>query len=511
MILLGIAMVILSISVAVAWFTQSKDPLAQFKTAVHVSSLTSELAKPKPELRAVVGQLEAEAWDDDTIRLETEEAIRKSTLSGDEKAVAIAYWKTLNSDTREPEADLIYAAHWVKPLPMANELVADLWQMQNEFSKARRYYEREIKFHDSRAVREKLVNMLLQQNDFASLSSMASDARFKELIPQHALVMLAVHEHQWRQTLLPIAEMEVRSWKPVPATLALVAGAIWMLIALQAIQPSGWFCFRSLMPFVAVVLGMASTFPTLFVDLWEGEVLGLRHTGFILRDFTFFMAGVGVREEIIKLVFFLPLVPFLLRRKNRLETLMIGACVGLGFAIQENLQYFEAAGPANAFGRFLTANFFHMGATGILSLALCDALREPREKGMLFFGILAAVMISHGAYDAFMAVPIPEFGKLKAVSVVSFILLSRFFFDQLRRCRDGTTDQISIAATLAIGLSILSGVIFVCASMQLGFFLAALALAFSAVGLIVFFLMFYRQLGYGMSAEAVALSTRPSF
>jgi pilus assembly protein TadC len=80
----------------------------------------------------------------------------------------------------------------------------------------------------------------------------------------------------------------------------------------------------------------------------------------------------------------------------------------------------------------------------------------------------------------------------------------------LRRCRDGGTDQISIAATLAIGLSVLVGVIFVCASMQLGFIFACIALAFSGLGLLVFFLMFYRQLGYGMSADAVALSNQPT-
>jgi protease PrsW len=276
---------------------------------------------------------------------------------------------------------------------------------------------------------------------------------------------------------------------------------IWMIIALQAIQPTGWISFRTTVPWLAVFLGMASTYPTLFAVFWEEEAWGLRHSGDILGDFIYFMGGVGPREEILKLAFFLPLLPLLWKRQSRLETLIIGACVGLGFAVQENLQYFQMAGPANAFGRFLTANFFHMAATGVLCLALCDALRDPLRKGLVFLGTLAAVMMAHGAYDAFVA--IPELHYLKFVSIISFIILSRFFFDRLRRLRDCVTDHFSIAATLAIGLAALVGVIFVCASVQMGFVPACASLGYSSLGLLVFFVMFYRQLGEGMSAAAL--------
>ena len=49
----------------------------------------------------------------------------------------------------------------------------------------------------------------------------------------------------------------------------------------------------------------------------------------------------------------------LLMRNSRLEMIVVAGCVGLGFAVWENLSYFAQYGSAVAFPRFLTANFFH--------------------------------------------------------------------------------------------------------------------------------------------------------
>jgi RsiW-degrading membrane proteinase PrsW (M82 family) len=96
----------------------------------------------------------------------------------------------------------------------------------------------------------------------------------------------------------------------------------------------------------------------------------------------------------------LPFVPIFLIRNQRLETLVIGGCVGLGFAVQENLQYFAEVGPTAAFGRFLTANFFHFAATGLVGLALCDWLRSPVAACFHSSGPSSAVIVAHGCYDA---------------------------------------------------------------------------------------------------------------
>ena len=89
---------------------------------------------------------------------------------------------------------------------------------------------------------------------------------------------------------------------------------------------------------------------------------------------------------------------------------------------------------------------------------------------------------------------------LSAASILSFMVLSLVFFHVLRQERDGVTDQLSISATLLCGMSILTGTMLICASSQLGFFLALSTLAANAAGLIVVVCIFFRQLGRGMSA-----------
>jgi hypothetical protein len=101
-------------------------------------------------------------------------------------------------------------------------------------------------------------------------------------------------------------------------------------------------------------------------------------------------------------------------------------------------------------------------------------------------------------YDGFMAVP--GLRVLSAASILSFMVLSLVFFHMLRQERDGVTDQLSISATLLCGMSVLTGTMLVCASSQLGFFLALSTLAANAAGLIVVVCIFFRQLGRGLSA-----------
>ena len=71
-----------------------------------------------------------------------------------------------------------------------------------------------------------------------------------------------------------------------------------------------------------------------------------------------------------------------------------------------------------------------------------------------------------------------------------------------RPLRDGATDQVNIAAILIAGLSLLTGVIFVCAAHQLGFAVAVVCLLLQVFVLGMIAYMFYWQLGEGMSAAA---------
>ena len=147
----------------------------------------------------------------------------------------------------------------------------------------------------------------------------------------------------------------------------------------------------------------ASVTLTLAIAALEEGLLNMTESGDPIRDALFFTFGVGLREEVSKLVFFLPLLPFLRRYGTRLDVLVCGALVGLGFAAEENLNYLRVGDLSTGMARFLTANFFHMSMTAILAGALDDMLRDGKDEGD---GVHEAsrrrsstVAAMHGAYD----------------------------------------------------------------------------------------------------------------
>ncbi len=503
-ILAGIAAALLVISAGLGWCLQDRTPTEKMLHRNRRDTLETELKKEKPELNAVLEHLQMERYRSrvESSALEVADAIQTSKLPNEAKYVAAAYWDSVTKGMGEPNADLLYYAHYIRPLKMANELVGDLHRGQGDSAKARRYYEREANLFDSETARKKVVELMLIHRDWKALETLGSEPKYRALVPADVAVEVEAQERHWVKLISPLLRTQAELFSPMPLALAVVAGLVWMIIGLQAIQPPGFFSFRMIAPWFAVVMGMFSTLPTLFFVLYEEEVFGMRQTGEFMNDLYFFIAGVGVREELLKLLFFVPFIPYLLVRKSRLEMLMIAGFVGLGFAVAENLLYFHRAGPALAFGRFLTANFFHLAATGVIGLSLCEAVMDPLKKAWQFPCTLVAVMITHGCYDAFMSVR----GIVGAsmVSMVSFVLLSLYFFRQLRTLRHGATDQLSIAGTLIVGMSALGGAIFVCASSTLGFALAMAVMASSLVAFVMIAYMFYWQLGEGMSAAAVA-------
>jgi len=62
---------------------------------------------------------------------------------------------------------------------------------------------------------------------------------------------------------------------------------------------------------------------------------GLVESDQLVPGLRYNILGIGLREEFAKLCCLLPLMPLLLRQRSELAALLLSACVGLGFAIEE--------------------------------------------------------------------------------------------------------------------------------------------------------------------------------
>jgi hypothetical protein len=455
----------------------------------------------EPNFDRVLVALEQRPQERTAASVDVTDALQASKLGAAEKSVALAYWGSLCSGLDEANADLLYLAHGVNPAPRANELTGDFHaQHPGKLEKALKYYDRELSLRpQADSVRKKLVALHWEKEDFATLRKLWDDPAYQPHFTAEMKLMTAMRQRDWAAVWAPLVEMQKENFsQKIPVILTGVAGAVWLILAWQMAQPSGLFSFRIWGPVVAIPLGALSTLPVLFLDVYQSEAWGLKHTGFFLEDCWFFVAGVGVREELCKWLLFLPLVPVLLWRGNRLEMVIVAGCVGLGFAVEEHVSYFQMAEPANAFARFLTANFFHFAATGLIGLAFCDTVRNFGTKWWKFPVVFVGVSAAHGLYDAFIGVPHYVF---IALGLSCFILLSLGFFREVARERGAATDQIFPAATLIVGLSVLVATIVVCASVKYGLEFALTSVAVSGVTLAIFIYMFFVLFRDGLGDE----------
>ncbi|QDU54674.1 PrsW family glutamic-type intramembrane protease [Aeoliella mucimassa] len=213
---------------------------------------------------------------------------------------------------------------------------------------------------------------------------------------------------------LSMSRQWVRYWWAIPkimwlgavpgaTAVALVTGICWFVFIVQAGQPHREHGIRWWLAALAVPLGVLSIWPTLFAVDWQDIEMGISEADDLKAGLKFFIAGVGLREELCKLLMFVPLLPPIIRRRNEREALIVAACVGLGFAMEENINYILGTGDAT--GRFLTANFFHMSLTGIAGLALCRGIWCPRERAAEAGVVFLVAVFVHGLYDAFIVLP----------------------------------------------------------------------------------------------------------
>jgi RsiW-degrading membrane proteinase PrsW (M82 family) len=277
-----------------------------------------------------------------------------------------------------------------------------------------------------------------------------------------------------------------------PAALAIFAGCWWFAFCWQAAQvrrsrdPLCW-----LLP-LAVLLGGLSIWPTHFLSLWIEHRWNIHESDQLVEGLRYYIVGVGLPEEAAKLLCFLPLIPLLLLIRSDLAALMTAGCVGLGFAMAENINYFRSSRGMDALGRFLTANPAHIMLTGVAGLAAYRIARDPRGWGSNSLAMVALMVFAHGIYDATIA--IPELAEIGVLGTIVFALVAYQFFRELRDLRSPRVETISLTATFLAGVSTVTAAMFIYVSGALGFQAACDITATQAISLSLMAYLFLREM-----------------
>lgn len=413
----------------------------------------------------------------------------------DARARTIAsYWYDARTATTAPDPAAVTRLADSNPPPkFANYVLARVAVYQKDWRAAANRFEREglgSPTEGQRNLRRALA-IWIDHNAWNEVRKRVHDPRYDRALDASLRLDIATHERDWLRILVWIWPAGFVHWNAWPILLAVLAAALWLVIAVRLGRVQDGVPGRRQLYALAFILGILSVYPTLVTITVEEEFFGLKELGQFVPDLIYFIFGVGLREEGWKIILFLPLVPALLRRGSRIEAMTCGALVGLGFAAEENIGYFHRFGAQATLPRFLTANFFHMSLTAVVALSVFDTLRgraTPRDRFNVAFPMAITI---HGAYDFFLSTKDMPLSSI--FSTVLLIIVSRQFLRQLLIASSKAEERGALYLLIA-SMALITGVSYVYATTLVGPWGALRMIAVGIIGVAIVIYMFVREL-----------------
>jgi len=395
---------------------------------------------------------------------------------------------------QEARARIESAALQSPPAPLANEFLGHLLEDDQLRPKALQAFQREGQMPDALYARECALDLAIDLKDLEILRELMATEAYRRAASGHQLVEAG--------SLLSDPTLQLSGairgvWERIKldvVLLGLLAALLWYAVFVRFSDRQPWRWSR-LMP--AVIAGIASVGPTILLAHYQDKVMGLSEEGGFPNDLIYYVAGVGLREELCKLALFALFLPWLLRKRDPLTALLTGACVGLGFALEENLGYYQHHGFAVATGRLLTANFMHAAMTALPSLALYEMVRTRFAKAEAFIGTFVMVVLVHGIYDwAFTAhQSLPMIGDISLVSMLMLALLAHQLFHQLEIMVRPSASVISLLSIFVVGSSLVVSLSLVLMACETPSFKAVNEVASGVAGYVPIVILYLRRIG----------------
>jgi RsiW-degrading membrane proteinase PrsW (M82 family) len=411
-----------------------------------------------------------------------------------EVALVVRFWRAV--DKGEVPSELrdavLLSATASPPLAFYNHALGREALKHRDPEEAALRFEREgLAFPERREDIDRALSLWMSSDAWDHARERLADPRVAAAASPASRYRFAVHERDWKSAFLWLAA----GWRERVALSSVVMTAVaalaWGFFCARLGQLGERPARRAALYVVAFVLGVASVVPTVCLIAFEEAQLRLVETGDATRDILFFVFGVGLREEASKLLLFLPLLLVLRRWGDKLDVLVSGAVVGLGFAAEENLGYLAGGDLHTGLGRFLTANFMHMAMTAILASALDDFLRDRERYAADFSRTTVTVVVMHGAYDFLLSHE--EFGGSYFAMAVFFVLV-RMFLSAVDGARRKADRGLTLTQAFVLAVSVVTGTSAVYAIAAAGPTQGALLMTEGLLGVAILIYAFLRTL-----------------
>lgn len=465
------------------------DWLHDLCTDIAETATEWELTVPSPEDFLKTGQV---------FEIKVREAIEKHAGPQDQQALftnyVIASLDAKNPQGKEAWKHIENAAQRMPPAPLANEFLGYLLKDADRRMEALGAFRREGAMPEAEHARQRALVLAIDLGEVQALREMLDQPSYRVAASGYQLISAGALLGDWRMQIDGTLRglWERARWDVL--IVGLLAASLWYSVFVRFGDRRPW---RWLVPIPAVLAGVFSVGPTIMVVHYQDSVMGLSEHGGFPRDLIYYVAGVGLREELCKLALFALFLPWLLRRRDPLQALLTGAFVGLGFALEENFGYYMRSGFDVATGRLLTANFFHAALTAPAALALYEMLRTRFAKAEQFIGTFIAVVLAHGIYDwAFTGgQSLPLVGDISLISMVTLALLANHFFHQVETMARPSGSVISLLSIFVVGSSIVVSVSLVMVAVESPSLAAVNMTAAAIVSYVPIVIFYLRRIG----------------
>lgn len=370
---------------------------------------------------------------------------------------------------------------------------AEMHEQLGRLRKALEHYRQAAAFDPNDAnARNWTLRLLLDLDEVDEATALITDRAYRRAAEAHILRDIYRQQHDFLRMLPHFigAELATMRWHMFVASL--VTGLTWFIFCLHMGYSWRWPRRDRLTAAAAVCLGYLSAIMCLFLVVVTDELFQTDARSGIEFNLIYCIAGIGAREELTKLLFFVPLVPFLMRMENDLSIITIASLTGLGFAVNENIKYYAASGGVDATGRFLTANFFHMVLTGYCGYYLVKAFQHGGESWNTFTGQTLKMIVIHGLYDFILIEP--RMADYSILAMTVYIWLSQTY---LRLILETSANfgwrPIPLTRLFVAAISIVVGVTYILIAGEFGMVAGFRLTVFSLLGVALISYMFFRE------------------
>jgi len=381
---------------------------------------------------------------------------------------ALEYAWTLLMDRRRQKNEtpgdvLSQLAEALSPAPLAAGILAE---SSGDPAAALAYLAKETTAPYDHEARSRILRLHDRIGNTQTVRKLIEDPQFFAAASLDLRMRSAAEKGHWGKVWVESFSFvtESRDWTIWLVTL--VAALVWIVLLLRLANATSLSCSEVWIALAAFALGAMSANTTLVAVYWQDIAMNIREDGTFLGDLLYYVAGVGAREEILKLAFAVPVLLFLIKDPDDRRVLLAGGMAGLGFAAQENLMYVASGTAGTAFARFLSANFLHIGLTALTAKGLMTWFRHPTRGWDQALFIITAAILMHGGYNLLIVQPALAEYSIFAMTII--VVIGFWYFHEVRLARKRDRDIVALNALFVWGLTLILGVGYIACAWENG-------------------------------------------